>query len=293
MNGILIIDKPPDHTSHDVVARLRGILRERRIGHGGTLDPMATGVLPILLGRATRASEYLLGDKEYIAETAFGVSTDTQDITGQVLERSDKRPSREELLRALDAFRGDILQVPPMVSAVKIGGQKLYELHRRGVEIERPPRPVTVHSLTLEDFSPDDCTLRARVSKGAYIRTLVHDIGLQLGCFAALTALVRTAAEPFTLEQAHTLDEISGAMEAGHAENLILPVDSLFAAYPAVHVSGRAETLCRNGNPFSVKEALSPDSLCRVYAPNGEFLMLGRVCVSGTRVCVKVEKVFS
>ena len=292
MNGILVVNKPCDHTSHDVVARLRGILHQKRIGHGGTLDPMAVGVLPILVGRATRASEYLLGDKEYVAEAAFGVCTDSQDHTGQILETSAHRPSREELLKVLDAFRGDIMQIPPMVSAVKIGGRKLYELHRRGVEIERPARPATIHELILEKFTADGCTLRVRVSKGTYIRTLIHDIGLQLGCLAVLTALTRTVADPFTLAQALTLEEIGTAAQTGEAERLLLPVDSLFAKYPAIDVSGRSEVLCRNGNSFPLTESPLPEGLCRVYAANGDFLLLGRIGERDGRQYVHTEKSF-
>ena len=291
LNGILVVDKPKDHTSHDVVARLRGILKTRRIGHGGTLDPMATGVLPVLVGRATKACEYLLGDKEYIAEIAFGFATDTQDITGRVLQTSDKRPARAELLEALDAFKGHITQIPPMASAVKIEGKKLYKLHQRGVEIERPARPATVHSLVLEDYSADACTLRTRVSKGTYIRTLAHDIGLRLGCLAVLTGLTRTVSEPFTLSQARTLETITAAVNAETVEELLLPVDSLFTIYPAVTVSGRSEALCRNGNPFLLNEAL-PEGLCRVYGSDGDFFMLGRVQNIREHICVRPEKIF-
>ena len=281
MNGILVVNKPPDHTSHDVVARLRGILRQKRIGHGGTLDPMAVGVLPVLVGQATRASAYLLGDKEYVAEAVFGFATDSQDITGAVSARSDKRPSRMELERALEGFRGPLLQQPPMVSAVKVGGKKLVDLHRSGVEVERAPRTVTVYSLNLEDFSAQGCTLRAYVSKGTYIRTLVHDIGMALGCYATLSALCRTKSEPYDLKQSHTLDDITGAAKLGLVHELLLPLDSLFCEHPAVTVSGRAELLCRNGNsfpsPFPSALCPPPGGLCRVYGESGDFLMLGRV----------------
>ncbi|MDR3208142.1 MAG: tRNA pseudouridine(55) synthase TruB [Oscillospiraceae bacterium] len=292
MNGVLVVDKPRDHTSHDVVARLRGMLRQRRIGHGGTLDPMATGVLPALVGRATRASEYLLGDKEYLAELTFGLSTDTHDITGLVTETRTARPTREETLAALAEFTGPQEQIPPMVSAVKIGGAKLYELHRRGLEVERPARPIQVYALTLEAFSGDGCTLRAKVSKGTYIRVLAHDLGRRLGCLAALSALTRTAADPFTLAQAHPLDDIAQAAREGRVEDWILPVDSLFAAHPALTVNARTEAMCRNGAPFPAPETLPPDAPCRVYAPDGTFLLLGRTQARDGRLYVYTEKSF-
>jgi tRNA pseudouridine55 synthase len=292
VNGILVVDKPRDHTSHDVVARLRGILRQRRIGHGGTLDPMATGVLPVLLGRATRAAEYLLGDKEYLAELVFGAATDTYDVTGRVTATRSARPSREAALAALAALTGPQEQIPPMVSAVKVGGRKLYELHRRGIEVERPARPIHVYALTLEDFSRDGCTLRARVSKGTYIRALAHELGLKLGCLAALAALTRTAADPFALTQAHTLDEIAEAARAGRAEALLLPTDTLFAAHPAFTVDKKTEALCRNGTPFPAPEGLPPGALCRVYAGDGTFLLLGRACPREGRLSVVTVKSF-
>ena len=298
MDGILVVNKPRDHTSHDVVARLRGILRTKRIGHGGTLDPMAVGVLPIMVGHATKASSYLLGDKEYVAEAVFGLATDTQDVTGRTLESSDKRPTREELLLALESFRGRIMQVPPMVSAVKIDGKKLVDLHRRGLEVARPARPVIVHSLTLEAFSRGGCTLRAYVSKGTYIRTLVHELGLKLGCYAALSALTRTRSEPFSLDQSHTLEEIEQSSADGRALELLLPLDSLFAGYPSVRISGRDESLCRNGNPFPLPKSQPPipplplDGLCRVYGEMGDFLVLGRSDIRDGIVYVRPEKVF-
>lgn len=292
MNGILVVNKPPEHTSHDVVARLRGILRERRIGHGGTLDPMATGVLPVLVGRATRASMYLLGDKEYVAEMAFGVDTDTQDSTGQIQLRSDDRPTEDALADAIAHFTGEIRQIPPMTSAVKIQGKKLYELARRGIEIERPAREVCIHDISVLSFSPDTCTLRVRASKGTYIRTLVHDIGLHLGCYATMTALTRTFSEPYTLAQSLTLEEISLASANGGAESLLLPVDSLFASYPSVTVEEHNETLCLHGNPFPWPGELPPDSLCRVYGVSGNFLLLGRVRVREGMQYIFTEKNF-
>lgn len=291
MDGILIIDKPAGYTSHDVVARLRGLLKQRRIGHGGTLDPQATGVLPVLVGRATRASAYLLGDKEYRARLVFGVVTDTQDMSGTVERVSDKRPTRAELEAALPAFRGEILQVPPMVSAVKMGGHKLYELARRGVTVERPPRPVTVRALTLEEMTADGCTLRVRVSKGTYIRTLAHDLGLALGCGAALSALRRIYAHPFSLEDAVTLEDVAAAGERAGA--LLKPVDVLFADLPALTVGPPDEARCRVGAPFPAPPEAPPvGALCRVYGAGGAFLLVGRVRAADGGAAVYTEKNF-
>lgn len=292
MNGILIVNKPTEHTSHDVVARVRGMLRERRIGHAGTLDPMATGVLPLLVGKSTRASQYLLGDKEYLADIRFGIDTDSQDITGQIVATSDRRPTRDETLTALRTFVGDIMQTPPMVSAVKVGGQKLYQLAQRGIEVERAPRPVHIHEIALERFDKDNCTIRVHASKGTYIRTLVHDTGVLLGCFATLTGLVRTRAEPYALSQAHTLEEVSLAAANGQAESLLLPVDSLFAAHPAVTVDARQETLCRHGNPFALQQHMPAGQLCRVYDESGAFLLLGVVKCVDRKLFMYTEKNF-
>ncbi|MDR0671493.1 MAG: tRNA pseudouridine(55) synthase TruB [Oscillospiraceae bacterium] len=291
MNGILVIDKPADYTSHDVVARLRGLLKQRRIGHGGTLDPQATGVLPVLVGRATRACAYLLGDKEYLARLVFGVVTDTQDTGGAVECVSDRRPTRAELEAALPAFRGEILQVPPMVSAVKVGGRKLYELARRGVTVERPPRPVTIHALTLEEMTADGCTLRVRASKGTYVRTLAHDLGQALGCGAALSALRRTYAHPFSLEDAVTLEDVAAAGDSAGA--LLKPVDTLFADLPALTAGPRDEARCRVGAPFAAPPEAPPvGALCRVYGAGGVFLLIGRVCAADHGSVVRTEKNF-
>ena len=281
-NGILIIDKPADWTSMDVCAKLRGILKERRIGHGGTLDPMATGVLPVFVGQATRAVEFAEnGEKEYVAGLRLGLTTDTQDSTGQVLETSPVSVDRGELEAILPRFTGPLEQIPPMYSAVKIGGQKLYELARKGREVERKPRPITIFSLeVLEQISPTDYVLRVRCSKGTYVRTLCHDIGQALGCGGCMSSLQRTMAAGFTLDQAVTLDQ---AQEQGEA--LLLPTDSLFSHYPIFLLkSERAEKRVRNGNPLSVSSLT--DGTYRVYSQQGEFLCLSR-CTAGTLTSLK------
>lgn len=271
-SGILIVDKPRDWTSMDVCAKLRGILKERRVGHGGTLDPLATGVLPVFVGIATKAAEFAeTGDKEYLAGLRLGVETNTQDITGQVLAASPVTAGPADLERALPAFTGPIQQTPPMYSAIKRNGKKLYELARAGKEVHRDPRPVTIHALeVLGRTEEGDYLLRVRCSKGTYVRTLCHDIGRALGCGGCMSSLRRTMAAGFTLDQAV-------AMERAQAEGaaLLLPVDRLFSARPAYRIpSLRQERLCRNGNPLPAAD-LAPGEY-RVYSPAGEFLCLSR-----------------
>lgn len=275
MNGIILVDKPKGFTSHDVVAKLRGILHERRIGHSGTLDPMATGLLVVFIGRATRAVEFAEShEKEYIAGLRPGIVTDTQDITGQILKTCDKAVTFEELSAVLPEFSGEIMQLPPMYSAIKVQGQKLYDLARSGVEIERKSRAVTIKELEIIGEEAGDYTLRVVCSKGTYIRTLVHDIGQRLGSGAALSSLRRTVAGNFSLADAHTIDEIRELNEKGELDKILLPVDTLFAEYPAVKLSERQLKKCLCGNSF---ETLEKNGKYRVYDENGGFLMLGNV----------------
>ena len=272
-NGILIIDKPSGWTSMDVCAKLRGALHEKRIGHAGTLDPMATGVLPIFVGRATRAVEFASeSEKEYIAELKLGVITNTQDTTGTVLETRPVHITPGDLERVLIRFRGQIQQVPPMYSAVKINGKKLYELARKGREVERAPRPVTIHSLTVEDQSgPDTYTLRVRCSKGTYVRTLCYDIGQALGCGGCMSALRRTMAAGFFLADALTLDQVLAEEDPAA---LLRPVDDYFSAYPALTLGPNEERKARNGMALPLP-GLQPGEY-RVYGAGGEFLALSR-----------------
>lgn len=274
MNGIIIIDKPMDWTSMDVCAKLRRILGEKRVGHAGTLDPMATGVLTVFAGKATRAVQFAeSGEKEYLATLRLGIDTDTQDSTGTVLTQRPVVCTREDIEAVLPRFRGEIEQIPPMYSALKVNGQKLYDLARKGRTVERKARPITIFALELgEQLSETDYALRIRCSKGTYIRTLCHDIGEALGCGAVMASLRRTMAAGYTLEDAVTLEQAVEAKEAGTLESLLRPVESLFAQHPALTISGTQERLCRNGNPFHSKGA---DGLYRVYAADGTFLMLG------------------
>ena len=272
MDGIVIIDKPQDWTSQDVTARLRRVYQTRRIGHGGTLDPMATGVLPVFVGRATRAVEFFEhAEKTYETVLQLGITTDTEDITGQVLTRQPVCVTEEQVRKALDAFRGEIQQVPPMYSALKVNGQKLYDLARKGQQVERKPRPVTIHELDLLEFSGQQLRLRVRCSKGTYIRTLCKDIGQALGCGGTMAALRRVQAGRYTIDQAVPLDEL---LASDQPQQWLLPVDSLFAQYPQVVLTANQEKRCRNGNAFSIQ--LPPDTY-RAYSQEGEFLMLAKV----------------
>ena len=274
MNGIIVIDKPAGWTSHDVIGKLRGLFRERRIGHGGTLDPMATGVLPVFVGRATRAVPFCENaEKEYVALLRPGVITDTQDITGTVIETRSCSVDKDDVLSVIPRFLGEQNQVPPMYSAVKIGGKKLYELARRGVEVERKARTVTIRELELIGESDGDFILRVVCSKGTYVRTLCADIGEALGCGACLSSLRRTRAGRFTLGDAFTIEEAVKYAESGSAESLLMPVDSLFADYPAVTLSPEHMKKCLNGTDFPFISDVC--GLCRVYDPSGSFLMLG------------------
>ncbi len=272
-NGIIVIDKPDGWTSMDVCAKLRGILREKRVGHAGTLDPMATGVLPVFIGRATRGVEFAdKGDKEYVAGLKLGLVTNTQDTSGEVLESCPVDITPAQLESVLCQFRGDILQVPPMYSAIKINGKKLYELARKGREIERPARPVTIHSLTMEgQTAPDEFVLRVRCSKGTYVRTLCHDIGQALGCGGCMSSLRRTMAAGFTLEQAVTLEQVQAAADP---TTLLLGTDSLFADFPQLTIPEDAEHKLRNGMTLVMPQV--PPGPWRVYGQSGAFLALCR-----------------
>ena len=287
-NGILIIDKPAGWTSMDVCAKLRGMFHEKRVGHAGTLDPMATGVLPVFLGRATRAVQFAAeSDKEYIAGLRLGVITNTQDTTGEVLEERPLFVTGEQLRAVLDQFTGDILQVPPMYSAIKINGKKLYELARKGKEVERAPRPVTIRALELLGWpdAAEDFSLRVVCSKGTYVRTLCHDIGQALGCGGCMSSLRRVKAAGFTLDDCVTLEAVQAAVDRGEGESLLLPVDRCFRDRPrlALRTAG-AEKKLRNGAALAVRDV--PDGEYRVYGMDKTFLALGRAA-GGTLTTVK------
>ena len=271
MNGIVIIDKPQGWTSQDVTARLRRVFQTRRIGHGGTLDPMATGVLPVFVGRATRGVEFFEhAEKTYETVLRLGLTTDTEDITGTVLTEQDAFVTGEMLEKVLEKFRGEIMQVPPMYSALKINGQKLVDLARKGKEVERKPRPITIHELTLLGMEADGIHLRVRCSKGTYIRTLCKDIGEALGCGGCMAALRRVQAGEYTIAEAVPLMDL---LEMDNPEQVLRQVDTMFRNFPAVTLTENQEKRCKNGATFSVK---LENGTYRAYSKNGEFLMLAK-----------------
>ncbi len=272
MNGIVIIDKPAGWTSQDVTARLRRVFSTRRIGHGGTLDPMATGVLPVFVGRATRGVEFFEhAEKTYETELLLGVATDTEDTTGTVLFRREVSVTPGQLAAVLERFRGEIMQIPPMYSALKVNGQKLCDLARKGRQVERQPRPVTIHELTLLSREGETLRLRVRCSKGTYIRTLCADIGEALGCGGCMQALRRTQAGEYTIAEAVPLQQL---LESPEPETYLRDVDTMFRGYPGVKLTVNQEKRCRNGNAFSVT---LPGGTYRAYSQSGEFLMLAKV----------------
>ena len=272
MNGIVIIDKPEGWTSQDVVSKLRGVLHTKRIGHGGTLDPMATGVLPVFVGRATRGVEFFEhAEKTYEAVLRLGITTDTEDIAGTVLTQRPVEVSRAQLDEALQQFRGEIQQIPPMYSALKINGQKLCDLARKGKEVERKPRTITIHALECLSFDGNRARLRVHCSKGTYIRTLCKDIGQALGCGGCMEALRRVKAGSYTIAEAVPLRQL---VDSEDPERFLRPVDSMFPQYPAVDLTQKQETRCRNGNTFSVE---MEEGTYRAYGQSGEFLMLAKV----------------
>ena len=278
-SGILVMDKPQGFTSFDVIGKLRGILHMKRLGHTGTLDPMATGVLPVLIGTAARACDILPDEtKTYRAAFQLGAVTDTQDSTGTVLETHPFRASADDILRILPRFTGEIQQIPPMYSAVQVGGRRLYELARAGKEVERPARTVQVQQITLTAFDPQTGagTVEIICGKGTYVRTILHDLGQVLGCGAHMTALTRTAACGFTLADAHDFETVQRAADDGTIGSLIIPTDRLFATLPALYLNPVQTTLYRNGVRLSLTQLrdVPQAARCRVYAADQTFLGL-------------------
>jgi tRNA pseudouridine55 synthase len=289
MDGIVIIDKPQGWTSQDVTARLRRVFATRRIGHGGTLDPMATGVLPVFVGRGTRGVEFFEhAGKTYETVLRLGLTTDTEDITGTVLTQMPVQLTREDVEAVLPQFRGEIMQVPPMYSALKVNGQKLYDLARKGREVERQPRPITIHELTLLGMEEADVRLRVRCSKGTYIRTLCKDIGAALGCGGCMAALRRTQAGEYDLSRAVSLEQLLEESEKGlDVARYLMPVESMFTNRPALTLTPNQEKCVRNGAKFSTQQ--TPGTY-RVYSADGEFLAL---CKSEDGVMSTIKSFFA
>lgn len=272
MDGIVIVDKPEGWTSQDVVSKLRGVFQTRRIGHGGTLDPMATGVLPVFVGRATRGVEFFEhAEKTYEAVLRLGLHTDTEDITGTVLAEKEVNITQNQFLSVLEHFRGEIQQIPPMYSAIKVNGQKLCDLARKGREVERKPRTITIHELTCLEFTGTTAKLLVHCSKGTYIRTLCKDIGEALGCGGCMESLRRVTAGEYTIENAVPLQTL---IECSAPGEYLLPVDSMFRQYAAVTLTEKQEKCCRNGVAFTCNLA---EGTYRVYGKNGEFLALSHM----------------
>lgn len=277
LNGIIIIYKEAGFTSHDVVAKMRGICRQKKIGHTGTLDPQATGVLPVCLGSGTKLCDMLTDkDKEYVAELLLGVETDTQDTTGRVLRTCPVTVSEEETQSAILGFRGEYDQIPPMYSALKVDGKKLCDLARAGKEVERKARKVFLNEIEIQQISLPTVKMRVACSKGTYIRTLCSDIGAKLGCGGTMQSLVRTRVGGFALEQAVTLSQLEVLRDENRLEEILLPVDSAFAACPELHVRQEFCRLIDNGNPFFPNQTMegcvyeSGDRV-RVYRESGSF----------------------
>ncbi len=290
--GVLCVNKPEEFTSFDVIAKLRGILQMRRLGHTGTLDPMATGVLPVLVGRATKACDILPDtSKEYCATAKFGVETDTQDIWGNVLRTEHSHITREEILEVLPRFSGEIFQVPPMYSAVSVQGKRLYEWARNGVTVERPSRRVNIDRIAIENFDAEHqtATFRIHCGKGTYIRTLIADIGAALGTCAVMTSLVRTKACGFSLDMCSTFSEISRFMQDGTLSEHLIPTDTLFATYPAITLSSKQAIDYQNGVRLRLDEVGVTAGTYRVYR-NGIFL--GTATANETEGVLRIGKNF-
>lgn len=272
MDGIINIYKEADYTSHDVVARMRGILKTRKIGHTGTLDPDAVGVLPVCIGRATKACDMLTDrSKVYEAVLRLGVTTDTEDMSGTILTQNPVNVTEEQVREAVLLFHGDYEQIPPMYSAIKVNGRKLYEIAREGKVIERKPRPVTIYDLEILEMNLPLVRIRISCSKGTYIRSLCRDIGEKLGCGGCMEHLTRTKVGEFHIEEAITLSKLEELMREEKVEEYIKPVDLLFIQYPKVKVRNKAEhKLLTNGNPLSVNRILLDDN----YRVNGQWLRL-------------------
>ena len=281
IHGIINVYKEKGFTSHDVVAKLRGIVGQKKIGHTGTLDPDATGVLPVCLGKATKLCDLLTDkNKTYEAVLLLGKTTDTQDITGEVLaEKSTEALTEEKVREAIEGFIGDYEQIPPMYSALKVNGKKLYELAREGKVIERKARPVKILDIQILEIDLPKVRMEVSCSKGTYIRTLCHDIGEKLGCGGCMESLIRTRVSTFRIEDAKTLDEIETLKQEGKLAELLVPIDAMFPFYPKITVKDDWKAFAKNGNPLDLKmlkEACGQDeeTQVRLYDESGKFIAI-------------------
>lgn len=273
-NGIICVNKPSGFTSFDVVAKLRGILKMKKLGHSGTLDPMATGVLPVFAGSATKAISIIpVGDKKYTAGFRLGLTTDTQDITGKIISESGVDVSFQKLKNAVEKMTGAIKQIPPMFSAVSVGGKRLYELARQGIEVDREARDITVYSIDILSF--DEKTGQGKLSifcsKGTYVRTIIHDIGVSLGCGAVMTSLVRTSSNGFSIEDCYTLEQLEALRDEEKLESAVIPVERLFSSLPSIILDKRKTALYKNGVKlrFDQLEGITEDKIYKVYGDGG------------------------
>ena len=297
IHGVINIHKEKGYTSHDVVAKLRGIVGQKKIGHTGTLDPDATGVLPVCFGKATKLCD-MLTDKNKTYETVMllGKTTDTQDISGTVLsEQSTDHLNEEQVLSVIQSFVGDYMQVPPMYSALKVNGKKLYELAREGIEVERKARPVVIFGIKVKEVNLPRIRMEVSCSKGTYIRTLCHDIGEKLGCGACMEELVRTKVSCFELKDSFTLSEVQDFKEADRLEEILVPIDEMFSEYEAVTLKDEFLSLVYNGNTFLPKHLknhieLSDGKMVRVYDGKGQFVALYKFLEE--KYIFKIEKMF-
>ena len=295
-DGILVLDKPPGISSMEVVRRIKRSSGMRRVGHGGTLDPMATGVIPICLGRATRMMEYMLdSSKEYIGEVRLGISTNSYDAEGEITSRSDASGvKREDVEDVLNSFLGQIEQIPPMFSALKRNGKRLYELARQGVEVEREPRSMTVHSIRLQDWNPPVAAVHIECSRGFYMRSLAHDVGVQLGCGAHLKSLTRMRTGRFRISDAVSLETAQRSFEDCSWPELLVSLDSVLGDLRAIIVGETEQTSIQNGRAVPISEdspSLRSDEQFRAYGLDGEFLAIMRFDASDG--CWRPNKVFN
>ena len=295
-NGIIVIRKEPGFTSHDVVAKMRGICGQKKIGHTGTLDPAATGVLPVCLGNATKLCDMLADkDKEYVAELLLGMETDTQDTTGTVVAEHEVKVTGQEVQEAVMSFLGEYDQTPPMYSALKVNGKKLYELARAGKEVERKPRKVFIHEIEILEMALPSVRFRVVCSKGTYIRTLCADIGEKLSCGGTMKRLERTRVGTFELKDAVTLEELQSLKDSGELEKVILPVDHVFKKFSELHILEKWNRLIDNGNSFYPQQTrenyiFPKDEWVRIYREDNTFV--GIYSFDTVKKCYKPVKMF-